>query len=86
MLGSFFVFRTTKTHVIVHLYQKWLSLIIFWGIVRKALKAVGSSLPKAREPSLSQIFFFKENDFAHSFPKRRKTEWVVDWVWEHDPG
>jgi hypothetical protein len=22
MLGSFFVFRTTKTHVIVHLYQK----------------------------------------------------------------
>jgi hypothetical protein len=43
VVDSLFVFSTTKTHVIVHLYRNPTSLIVVWGIVRKALKAVGSS-------------------------------------------
>ena len=57
VVDSLFVFSTTKTHVIVHLYRNPTSLIVVWGIVRKALKAVGSSQgpqSKAREPTLLQ--------------------------------
>ena len=30
-VGSFFVFRTTKTHVIVHLYPKFPHSIVVWA-------------------------------------------------------
>jgi len=60
-------FRTTKTHVIVHLYQIYPYNFVL-GIVRKAIKAVISSLPKARLFTNSTRDCSKRIYFASSFP------------------
>ena len=71
----FSVFCSTKTHVIVHLYQQNSTVLdCVLDIVRKLLKAIGSSLPKAREPETFNQFHAKLSkriDFASSFSKHQ---------------